>query len=280
LAITAARKLVLVTVTAWCGTGLGAAALAQERRPTTEGDRAAPALVEEEVVVQGQRRAAVRAEIELAEDAVYERFNAINSDDEFDIECRREAVTGSKMLRRICEPNFWREENANAARETVIALQGGSALSVQHFWATQQYKRRLLADEMHRLATEDGEFRDALQHLESLQQAAGGWRESEAASPSTSPEAAAVEQALIAEGAVVVKVRVGREPWQHVLTRPTFLLADVDGEIRGLGLECDRRREQLEYADGVEWNVPESWGECSLLVDAKRNTAFSLYELD
>ena len=68
-------------------------ALAQE--PETEP--AADALAGDEVVVRGQSLGTIRAEIRRAEDAVFTRFNEINSDDEFDIDCRMEVPLGSHV---------------------------------------------------------------------------------------------------------------------------------------------------------------------------------------
>ena len=54
----------------------------------------------------GRRPENLRVEIERLEVAVYERFNALNSDDEFDIHCLKQAPTGSNIPLRTCAPNF------------------------------------------------------------------------------------------------------------------------------------------------------------------------------
>jgi len=89
----------------------------------------------------------------------------------------------------------------------------------------------------------------------------------------------AVRQALqTADAVVAVKGRVAREPWTYTPTRRAFGFTDVDGSIRGLELECDRRKQELEFSDDVEWSIPESWGACKLFVDARRDTTFTLVE--
>lgn len=91
-------------------------------------------------------------------------------------------------------------------------------------------------------------------------------------------QASAIEEALKGDGAIAVKGYVGRDPWRHTPSRRTFTLVDVDGDVREIEVECDRRKAVLEYMPDVDWTLPESWGRCTLFVAAKRNTTFSLYE--
>jgi len=88
----------------------------------------------------------------------------------------------------------------------------------------------------------------------------------------------AVRAALESDAAIPVKGRVARAPWSHVPTRRTFGFTDVQGTIRGLQLECNRRKTALEYAADVEWSIPQSWGACTLFVEARRDTSFTLVE--
>ncbi len=89
----------------------------------------------------------------------------------------------------------------------------------------------------------------------------------------------AVRAALSSDGAVAVKGRAGRNaPWSYAPRRRTFGFTDVEGNIRGLELECDRRKQPLDFAADVEWSIPESWGDCTLFVDARRDATFTLIE--
>jgi hypothetical protein len=127
-----------------------------------DAERDEAAFVDEEIVVRGRSRALLRMQFELAEDAVYERFNEINSDDEFDIHCRREVTTGSRIQQRVCQGNFWREAQADAGQETARGLQGSASLNPQLFLGEALYKRELLAEEMRRLASEDEQLLQSL----------------------------------------------------------------------------------------------------------------------
>ena len=92
--------------------GLGAPALAQEpeNRSLPQGEDV------EEVIVPGRRLENLRVEIERLEEVVYERFNALNSDDEFDIQCLKQAPTGSNIPLRTCAPNFVIRAEADSAQ--------------------------------------------------------------------------------------------------------------------------------------------------------------------
>ena len=87
-----------------------------------------------------------------------------------------------------------------------------------------------------------------------------------------------IREALQGDAAIAVKGRVAREPWIYAPARRTFGFADVDGSIRGLELECDRRKQELEYSADVEWSIPESWGSCVVVVEGRRDTTFTLIE--
>jgi hypothetical protein len=95
--------------------GLGAPALAQEGASPPQ-----PAADVDEVVVPGRRPENLYAEIERLEGSVYERFNALNSNDELDIHCFKQAPTGSNIPLRRCAPNFVIEAEAQAAENTIV----------------------------------------------------------------------------------------------------------------------------------------------------------------
>ena len=150
-----------------------AAARADERAGrSAEADPLSTTPVDEEVVVRGQlSRGALRVQIEMAEEAFFSRFNDINSDDEFDIHCRRVVELGSRIPRRRCEPNFWRTAQADYASDTVIALQGGFSGIPEAAIAYANHKNLQLNDEVRELAARDPELREALARLATLRQA-------------------------------------------------------------------------------------------------------------
>lgn len=123
------------------------------------------------------------------------------------------------------------------------------------------------------LAVELGRYADALETLDRLAAIEP--------LPKDDPlraHADAIRQALAGEAAIVAKGRVNREPWSYAPTRRTFTFADVEGTVRNIELECDRRKVVLDYSADAEWSIPESWGDCTMFVNARRNTTFSIIE--
>ena len=73
--------------------------------------------------------------------------------------------------------------------------------------------------------------------------------------------------------------------------RERAVLASAEATIAALRLEIEKlrralhgtrseRKARLQYEIGVEWNIPATWGACSLIVDAARDTTFALYEFE
>jgi hypothetical protein len=76
----------------------------------------------EEVIVRGQRAADIRSAHEAARVRVYDVFNALNSDDAFDVHCQLEASTGTRMRQHICRPRFKDDISSAAAKAWVDGL--------------------------------------------------------------------------------------------------------------------------------------------------------------
>ena len=145
--------------------GFGASALAQEAAsPPQDAD--------EEVIVLGVVPENVRVEIERLETAVYEQFNALNSNDEFDIHCLVQARTGTNIPQRTCAPNFVIEAEAYSATKLLRDGRGSSANNATpggHDTRMEQ-KSRELAEEMQRIARENERFLRYLARLDELRQ--------------------------------------------------------------------------------------------------------------
>jgi hypothetical protein len=149
---------------------LGAAtALAQEGAAPRDGSV-------EELVVPGRTPDSLRLEIERVEAAVYERFNALNSNDDFDIHCFQQAPTGSNIPVRICAPNFVIREESRASTKI---LTDGRSTSANNFNRAElnlrmQQKARELTEEMQRLAREDEQLLRDLARLDELKRLQAG----------------------------------------------------------------------------------------------------------
>jgi hypothetical protein len=104
----------------------------------------------EEIVVYGNKSLArLHLELYKAEDAVFDLFNSLNSDDEFDIHCYKEAPTGSHIKKRVCKTNYVRDLIGEATRKALLI--GGPYI---HPVAKIKQKDELLRKEMEALVVE------------------------------------------------------------------------------------------------------------------------------
>lgn len=87
-----------------------------------------------------------------------------------------------------------------------------------------------------------------------------------------------IESGLEGEAAIAVKGKMLDDAWGHTLYRRTFAIGDLEGDLRQVNVECDRRTAELEYSETSEWSLPESWGACAVFVMGRRDTEFALYE--
>jgi TonB family protein len=90
--------------------------------------------------------------------------------------------------------------------------------------------------------------------------------------------AAVIEQALGGDSPIAIKGKILDNSWTHVPTRRTFAISAVNGELKTIQVECDRRDAELAFAADSEWTLPETWGGCSLTVEGSRDTEFVFYE--
>ena len=134
----------------------------------------------EEIIVYGDK-SLIRLRLELyrAEEKVFVLFNSLNSDDEFDIHCYKEAPTGSHIMRRVCKANYERKLIAEATSRWLLSRQTGTGVAPGFLYpaAKIQQKAELLHEEMESLVVENpellkvlSEFSEAKRILESERQ--------------------------------------------------------------------------------------------------------------
>lgn len=274
----AAARSALTAAVLCCVGATGSVAVGQVNGERA-GDQSASVDLEDEIVVSGRSPGELRFELERAEQAVFDRFNAINSDDRFDVVCRSEPVIGSRIGRRICRSNAWREQEARFAEATVQQLQGQMVVPPQQYLGEQERMQRLLAEEMRRLAYADEELFDAMQRLASAQRAMDEYAGIERR-VSASRRVIPGEDGLPYGAERMFEVEMGRRRWDHRLTQRTFEIAHVLGQIRQVEVQCDQGRERHRYDGEFAWTLPPGWSGCTLSVDARRDTTFVLYEFE
>jgi hypothetical protein len=143
----------------------GTPALAQEATSTPQAGEKV-----DEVIVPGRRPQNLRAEIERLEHVVYERWNALNSNDEFDIQCLDSEPTGSNITQTRCAPNFVIRAEARAAEDAIDGARADLTSFNTDYLLGMEEKSRQLNEEMQRIAREDEQFLRDLVRLDELRQ--------------------------------------------------------------------------------------------------------------
>jgi hypothetical protein len=276
--VTASRRAVVVAALC-CSNAVAGVGVAQVDVDELLNPEASAPAVDDEVIVRGRRGVELRLEIEGAENAIFARFNDINSDDRFDIGCRMQAPIGSRIDRRVCESNDWRDQAANFAAAWVRQSRGEGGPLPEVFLVEQQRGQRQLVDEMRRLVYQDEVLYQAVERMGRARMALAEFHRS-AFRGSYAREVIPNEEGLPLGAERMFHVWVGSERWSHPLTQSTFGMAQITGKIRNVEIECEEGGERHEYEDKLAWTLPPDWSDCILFVSARRKTEFALYELE
>ena len=157
----------------------GGVALAQGES-TTRVDAVPPQEDPEEVIVRGRRIGELRFEVEAARERAYDVFNEINTNDEFDVSCREQSRSGTRVPQQVCRARFEHDVSADAAREYMAALawrcptelttqdcmfsdySSGAISAAQGEESRALSKREEMEEEILRLANQDDRFAQAI----------------------------------------------------------------------------------------------------------------------
>lgn len=99
---------------------------------------AAREIIPEEIIVTlPESLTKLRREVYRAENKVFDVFNELNDDLEYDIKCEMENRHGTKMRVRVCKPNYYRfameEEGETLARKFAAFMEVGPTMPGQMF---------------------------------------------------------------------------------------------------------------------------------------------------
>ena len=79
-------------------------------------------LLEEIVVVGEKTTIQLRREIRAADMVVFDTFNELNADDEYDIVCRKQTRIGSQVVRMKCKARmFWEAQSELAEEDSAVS---------------------------------------------------------------------------------------------------------------------------------------------------------------
>ncbi|TXS96603.1 energy transducer TonB [Parahaliea maris] len=74
--------------------------------------------------------------------------------------------------------------------------------------------------------------------------------------------------------------RGGSGTWETRLSRDTFELQKVRGDINWIYLACLGNERRLAYPSSRPWEVPVGWKECKVEISGRAGTRFELHQLD
>lgn len=89
-----------------------------------------------------------------------------------------------------------------------------------------------------------------------------------------------VHDLIASEENISVKVGLNEdESYFHLLARHNFAFANINGQLDTVEVRCDSKREKYTVAEAHIWFIPESWGQCQVMVKGKKDTTFDLIEV-
>jgi hypothetical protein len=128
----------------------------------------------EEIVIKGrlERLAELRKAIDAAEDRAYARYNELNDDDAYDVECTDRAPTGRRLTARYCEPKYV-ADNGNLEAQKLANVPNNTGSNVRFQSARELHYAGLygLQQRMRAIAESDPKMQAELAEKERLQQA-------------------------------------------------------------------------------------------------------------
>ena len=131
-------------------------------------------------------------------------------------------------------------------------------------------QRKILLD------TQRGYFADAMKSYSALQ-------EMDEQQSRIDESAAIINQieTFIASGKnLQVPVSMGDNGrWFHTLVRNKFAFNNIQGELDTVEVRCDSHREKFTVAEAHVWHIPQSWGQCQVMVKGDSETKFDLIEV-
>ena len=131
-------------------------------------------------------------------------------------------------------------------------------------------QRKILLD------AQRGYYAEALKSYSRLQ-------EMEEQQPRIEEVAAIVNQiktSIASEKNLQVPVSMGDNGrWFHTLVRNQFAFNNIQGELDTVEVRCDSHREKFTVAEAHVWHIPQSWGQCQVMVKGDSETTFDLVEV-
>lgn len=79
---------------------------------------------------------------------------------------------------------------------------------------------------------------------------------------------------------IIINAQISkRDFWSYQLERSAFIIDNVVGNLTNLEVRCDNHHSQFLVESGNKWQIPESWGSCSVYVFGDTNAQFTLADV-
>jgi TonB family protein len=94
------------------------------------------------------------------------------------------------------------------------------------------------------------------------------------------PYVTKIQSILDSDALLMVAAAIDNEGiWFHQLSRNSFSLADIQGELDEVEIRCVNKRTRTTFAKDTDWTIPASWGQCTVFVKGDVDSQFTLVEL-
>jgi hypothetical protein len=166
-----ARERAIVAL-AFALAGVNPAASQPGRGAADEQPRAAEQSIEEITVIGHRYLRELRLEVQASRERVYNLFNDLNINEEFDIHCHDGSRTGTRTVRRVCRPQYVDVATSEAAKWYLVFMKwgrGGAFSRAQAEISVVHLKARQMDAEVERLMGESREFRRAIAEYQALE---------------------------------------------------------------------------------------------------------------
>lgn len=90
-----------------------------------------------------------------------------------------------------------------------------------------------------------------------------------------------IEQHIASDNLIIRDANLTKAgTWSHRLSRNSFVIQDINGDLDKLDVRCDNKRNVFTIEENNQWLIPTSWGKCQVLIDGNKGASFKLIELN
>jgi TonB family protein len=89
-----------------------------------------------------------------------------------------------------------------------------------------------------------------------------------------------IQHLVQSETPILVQGELTKNVWTHELIRNSFSITNIHGDLDKLEVRCQHKRNIFTVQPDNQWTIPDSWGQCSVLVEGQKHASFKLIELN